>query len=167
MLNNIFTAFIFILTAMFEVSFLHTLPFPYFIIPLHFLIGVIVMHRADPVLGAVWFAISGFFLSWVGFNEANSLTYIAVGAIGYFLTFKVFANRSVYALIGLGFSMYFIFTILNLIILSFSDNFNRSDFLHQQFVALFFLVFGLYFGFIIARYIEHLATDMFFIRIKP
>lgn len=151
---------------MFEVSFLHTLSFPYFIIPLHFLIGVIVMHRSDPVLGAVWFALSGFFLSLVGFNEASSFVYIAVGAIGYFLTFKVFANRSVYALIGLGFSMHLTLTVLNLIILSFTENFNQNEYLHQQFIAQVFLIFGLYFGFIIARYIEHLATNVFLIRVK-
>lgn len=162
--NDFLIAIVFVVTALIQVSLIHTLPDPYLTIPLHFIIGVIVLHRNDPVLGAIWFMAAGFFLSWVGFDHAVWWSYFLIAAVGYFLTHKVFASRSVYALIGLGTSMYFIFSILNFIPVLLGVSSDQSQFISRSFIGLLFLIFGLYFGFLITRYLEHLATNVFLIK---
>lgn len=159
MIRDILISILFIVTAIFELSFVHALDYPFGLIPLHFILGVVVMHRASASHGIIWFLASGLILNFFGFDSANILSYLIIAIIGAILMTKVFTNRSVYALEGVGLVLFFIFFTINRIL-----DFNFSHFVSTFILQALFLMIGLYFSFVVARYIEHLATNVFLIK---
>ncbi|MDP2631519.1 MAG: hypothetical protein Q8P30_01980 [Candidatus Uhrbacteria bacterium] len=156
-------ALLFILSILFQVSFIDALYEPLNAIPAHFIIGVLVMHRGDALHGIAWFIISGFALKIFGFDSALTISYIAVAFIGALLATRMFANRSVYALEGLGILMLLVFILVNAIpeLLNYSIT---ADYFYSYNHALISVIVGLYLGFLVARNLEHLIENLFLIK---
>ena len=159
MIKNILIGFLFFLGSIFELSLIHAMNFSFALIPLNFILGVIIMHRAGAIQGAAWFIMSGLLLNFFGFDSHHWISYFTIAGVGSFLTTKFFTNRSVYALLGLGLTLFAILFVINLII-----SFETEQIIKILFIQIFFIIFGLYFGFLASRYIENLAKSMFIVR---
>ena len=113
------------------------------------------------------------FLSVIGFDAHYWWSYIVIGSVSGILTKKLFATRSLYALEGLGIVMFTIFSILNTAPVVLRRVFTSQDLamysqtpLKDYFLSLIFLIVGLYFGFLFAKFIERLATETFIVKQK-
>lgn len=170
MVRNGFIAILFLLSAMLQMSLVYSFSYPLVLIPLHFLIGILVFHRANVEIGATWFILSSFFLSFVGFDPMLWWTYIVIALFGIFLMKKLFTTRSLYALEGFGISMFTVFSILNTVPRWIQAAWQNQPIvgietpMKDYFIALAFLIIGLYIGFLFSRFIERLASEMLFIK---
>jgi hypothetical protein len=157
-------AALFIVSIIAQISFIHSLPYPFTLLPLHFIIGIIVMHRSNDQSGIIWFIATPLFIQlFASFTFEAFWAHIAVALFGYLLTSRIFTTRSVYALEGLGLSLFTAFALSNAIIHLFNIPVQLLS-VSELFYSLLFLIIGLYIGFTIAKYIEHLAARVFLIR---
>lgn len=90
-----------------EDGFISSLPYPLSFLPLAFVCGVLLYHFTRPSLGCVWLATAGALLDFVALpGPPHFLAYATAGLVGLFLDRRVFTNHSLYAMIGLGASMW-------------------------------------------------------------
>ncbi len=163
--------FVFFFCAVVQMSLINTLPEPFSLLPLHFLVGITVLHRAGYEYGFFWFISSSLILPLLGFEMAYFWTYWIIGVCGAFFSTKVFTTRSVYALIGLGSSLFVIFLFLNwlpkIAVSVFIENqLNNTLKFTEIFISLILLIIGLYLSFIIARSVERVFQKTFILRKK-
>lgn len=102
MRNSLVFLILIISTSILELSFVNTFSHPFFLIPLTFSIGILMLHTLPVSYGVLWFIMTPFLFSAIGPLWVNAIPYIAVVIIGTILTMRVFTIRSIYALIGLG-----------------------------------------------------------------
>lgn len=166
MLNDLGIAFLFLLSAFVDVTLIHALGDPIALLPLHFIVGVIVLHRGGPISGALWFGFSALLLPVIGFDNGTLLGYVATGALGFILTKRVFTNRSVYALVGLGAALYTSFAIVNGIFLLIAQKLSVSwhAYAGTELLSLAFVVAGLYLGFVLVKRSQRLSKSLFLVR---
>ena len=166
MLNDIGIACLFLLSAFLDVTLIHALGEPLALLPLHFIIGVIVLHRGGAVSGALWFGFSALLLPMIGFDSGTLLGYVATGALGFVLTKRVFTNRSVYALVGLGAALYTAFAVVNGIYLIIAGQLTVSwhNYASTELLSLVFVVTGLYLGFVLVKRSQRLSKSLFLVR---
>ena len=146
---------LFFLCLALQGSLIFSLPKPLAFIPLMFIVGVLITHRSESVYGAVWFLLSAVLLPLFGAGPGTFISYIAVAIVSLLVTDRLFANRSVYALIGLGGTLFLAYA------------FSRFLFfatINVYLYGLLFTVIGLYFGYVASRYIERLESQLFLIR---
>jgi len=129
------------------------------------------MHRVGLTAGALWFVASGFLLNISGFIIISFLAYLAVAVVGVLLTMKIFTNRSVYALGGLGIGLYLTFSIVGSLVLLFPQHTPAGvetfgSYVSTRFTELIFLTIGLYLGFVAARYLKYLSENVFLIKAR-
>lgn len=161
MINGLFYALLFLTSAILQVSLVQVFQNPIAVLPLHFLIGVIVLQRAGNEIGLLWFLFSSAILNLIGFSDAPWYAYLLAGVSGIILTKKIFTSHSVYGLEGLGISMYLIFSLANgFSRLSTSMNDLGNDVLY----GLIGLIIGLYFTFLIANYINYISKNLLITR---
>ncbi|MFH1712059.1 MAG: hypothetical protein ABH846_02375, partial [Patescibacteria group bacterium] len=144
---------------------------PLFYLPLHFIFGIIVMHRVGTTAGFFWFLATGIFINISGFDFISFIAYLAVAVFGIILTKRMFTNRSVYALEGLGASLFLIFSIIGLLSFLFPNQAANNletfgSYCTVKAMGLFLLITGLYFGFITSRYLKHLSENIFLIKAR-
>lgn len=161
MITNVLIGILFFLSSILEMSLINALNFSFSLIPLNLILGILILHRAGAYQGVVWFLMSAVFLNLFGFNETHFVSYIVVAVVGSFLSIRFFTNRSVYALIGLGTALYTVFFFVNLTL-----HFETEQILKIFILQMIYVIFGLYIAFLISRYIEHIALDLFMIRKK-
>lgn len=168
MLNDFLLAMLFCLSALVQVSLVASLNSSLALFPLHFIIGIVVLHRSGITAGSLWFVSSALFLPLIGFRGGVWFSYFCVAILGIMLSKKIFTNRSVYALEGLGIVLFCLFTLLNLIfgllIPAWYNLPSLGTYLHEQVTALLFVIVGLYLGFIISKYVKEVAQSTFLIR---
>lgn len=155
MTKQIFIAGLFFLSIMIELSLIHAFNNVLAVIPFHLIVGIIVLHRAGNELGALWFIATAILAPWLGFELIPGFVYLVIALVGPLLTARVFTTRSIYALEGLGFSLFSISLLTNF----FLSIFNRPFSLGHQLYALAFLVIGLYLGFFVARLLERISAQ--------
>lgn len=163
-------AILFLMSALLQMSLVHSLAYPLFLIPLHLIIGILIFHRLSIETGSVWFILSGLVLPLLGFDPAIWWSYILLAIIGIFLMKKLFTTRSLYALEGFGISMFVLFFVINTVVqwgIMVWSNQRISvfqDLFKDFFFALGFLIVGLYVGFLFSRFIERLANEILVIK---
>lgn len=166
MLNDLAIACVFLLSAFVDVTLVHALGEPLALIPLHFIVGVIVLHRGGASSGALWFGFSALLLPVIGFDSGTVLGYVATGALGFVLTKRVFTNRSVYALVGLGAALYTSFAIVNGVFLLITKRLIEPWHVYAatELLSLTLVVGGLYLGFVIVKRSQRLSKNLFLVR---
>ncbi len=149
-------AFLFIVSSVIEASFIHTLPFPFFLFPLTFIIGILIIHRGQLALGVTWFIILGPTISWIGFDEAKIWPYIVVATLAIPLSKRVFVQRSVYAMEGLGILLFLSFAVVN-IPFSYAGSIWEASAAHLT--QLILLIIVLYIAFLLLMPLERFAKN--------
>lgn len=99
---SILLALFFFGAAALEGAVVHSLPMPYTTFPLMFLCGILIIQRLDLGLGVVWIMLAGLLAHPWGEGNLAVFPYFMAALAGIPLVTKVFTNRSLYALIGLG-----------------------------------------------------------------
>lgn len=142
-------------------------------LPLVFLSGVLILHYVRPVIGWFWLASGGILLDLFGLPAwPETVAFALAGALGIFLARRVFTNRSLYAMMGLGVSMYAVVAvtwILTAVVRSLQDRapLDLEDtlvFIGWQ--ALAFLL-GLLVTFLMSRRLAKSLRTLFFVRQLP
>ena len=96
-----------------EDGFISSLPYPLSLTPLVFVLGVLLYHFTRPSLGCVWLIAAGALLDFIGLpGSSHLLAYATAGLVGLFLDRRVFTNHSLYAMIGLGTSMWTVSSLI-------------------------------------------------------
>lgn len=107
MLRSFFLTLALLGVTLSEASFFSALLFPFSAIPLTFVIGVLLYHFLRPSIGAAWMVGGGILLDLFSLpGVSHTLAFAAAALLGALLARNVFANRSLYATIGLGSCMY-------------------------------------------------------------
>ncbi len=84
------------------------------LLPLSFLVGVLVMHFVSNGFGVLWLVLAGIELDQLGFSDApNVFSYALAAVVMWFLAQRVFTNRSVYAMMGLGTVGFLVVTVIH------------------------------------------------------
>lgn len=172
MMSDALLVVIFFTSAFLQVSFFPALVFPLSAIPLHFILGVVILHRHGLYSGTAWFTLSGLFFVIFGESLTLIISFGLIALMGVILTKKIFTNRSLYALEGLGITLFLVFITTNLIwslaatLISPASRaaFKLSSFLAEAGFGFLTLIILLYLGFFLARYLENLGRSLFLIR---
>lgn len=158
----IFLGTIFLLVA-FELGVISAWPMPWSQLPLVFLTGVLIMHFVRPIFGVIWLLVAGLFLDLLGLPDVpHLLTFGLSGAAGLFLAHRVFTNRSVYAMMGLGAAMYFVVSLVSLfwhLIQNASAPFFQT--LMSEWIVFLVALFATFFA---SRRLANLLRTVFFVR---
>lgn len=155
MMQSVAIALLFIFALFTEASLIASLGKPFNAIPFLFLVGIVVMHRLQPGYGIAWFILSAIFLPTLSQDKGIWLAYVAVAIAGSLLMDRVFTNRSIYALLGLGATLYVLFALIQL--------FFKTE-AYQLFYGFIFAMIGIYTGSAIARFSERYTKQLFIIR---
>jgi hypothetical protein len=148
---------IFALSATTQISLVHSLTGIWNFFPLHLCVGLIIMHRYQASLGAIWFIVTAIVSIW-SLQPGHPLSYLSVAAAGYFLLNRLFTTRSVYALLGLGLTVSALYLVLNLWL----DNWSMSA--SDMIIFELQTIFGLYFGNLLARFVTRLSSRWLYVR---
>ena len=149
---------LFFTSAIVQIGVVNSLTPPLHLLPLHFLLGVLVLHRAGPELGASWFVASAFTLPILGFDNIPWFAYLLVAGAGIFFTTRLFTNRSVYALEGLVFALFLIVEASRFLVEP--GGFTLSN----TILTLLLLFLFTYVGFLIAKMTERILYRFFLVR---
>lgn len=163
MISIIGTAVAFFLSLFVQVSFLSSLAPPLSYIPLHFLVGVIIFHRADFLYGLLWFTATAALMPFFHPIAGTSIAFAVTGVAGVILTKKVFTTRSLYALLGLGISLFTVFILSRWLYRLITSGFSESIFIGAV-PGFIFVITGLYAGFFLVRYAQRIAKSMILVR---
>lgn len=139
MRNSLVFIILLIASVIIELSIINTFSYPFFLFPLTFAIGVLMLHMLPVSLGAIWFTLLPLMLSALGSESVNIIPYLVTALVGIALTMRVFTRRSSYALIGLGIILLSTFTlsstILSIDIFSHHPTFKSFIFLAMELVV--------------------------------
>ena len=141
-----FIAAAFIVAHLIEASFIHALPSPFFLFPLCMILGVLLIHRGHLFLGAIWLCLSGPMLAWFGFDQASFIAYLSISLLAIPLARRIFAQRSLYAMEGLGIVLFICFSMINILLAAIFGGDPKQE-ISQHFFTLLWLVLGLYIAF--------------------
>ncbi len=124
MRNSIVFILLLIGSAVIELSVMNTLSYPFFLFPLTFSIGILILQMLPISFGILWFLLLPLVLSTLGSEPINLIPYIIVTIAGTILIMRVFTRRSIYALFGLGIILLSLFCIIQTIMGNslFADN---------------------------------------------
>ena len=148
---------LFFVTSIAQTSIMDSLVLPLNLFPLHLLVGILVLHRAGPELGASWFVASAFILPLFGFDAFPWYAYFAVAIAGVLFTTRIFTNRSVYALVGMSLSLYLIARVGQFIAQPSSVTFQTTI------TAMLLIIIGSYIGFLTAKIFEKALHSFFLV----
>lgn len=168
MITGVLTALAFVLTLAIEQGAIRSLPAPLGLFPLMLVCGVLVMHRGDLFLGVCWFVAMAIIVHPWG-NGAVAVAPLLVAAVAALpLQQKIFTNRSVYALLGLGASLFFVMTLTAFIIAGVhgvwsDESWLTEHFLRDRAIEAVELLVGLYVGVDLVRRLGTWAKKTFFL----
>lgn len=113
-MQGLWLALSFILASIIATTAMHSLPEPLVFLPLMLAGGIVVMNRIGVVQGALWLVLSSIVLASAGTLPGRLVTTLIATAMGVILAERVFAKRSVYALLGLGATTGAVYVVLGL-----------------------------------------------------
>jgi len=113
MLYVILTALGFVASLFIQTSVIGALGSPLSFLPLHLAIGCVILHRGRMELGMAWLTLTPVASLWIGFIIGTWWSYIIIALFGPVLVLRIFAKRSLLALMGLNWSLYVLFSLLN------------------------------------------------------
>jgi len=161
------SSLLFLLLALFEFAFVHSLPKPFLYLPLVFACGVYLFQYLGSFIGIWWLCGLGFFLDlWhLGLMPCETAVYIIAAIIMVFLGRRIFTNRSLYGVIcNAVLPMLFIQSIHA--IWWFYNSLNDSlpfpwlVFFTYVFWQIFLLVLSVFFLFILTKKIHSILKDL-------
>ena len=163
MFIELFYAVLFLCSLVFEHGFLYAAGIPFSFLPFHLILGTLILHRGSETVGALWFLLTALIAPMIGFTQFSAWGYIAIAIAGPLLTKQLFTNRSVYALLGLGLTLFMLLNAVTAI--AGLTGFPQIE-PHNVFApwSFFFLMIGLYCGFVLSAYLERLLSRTFLIR---
>ncbi len=145
-----------------------SLPLPFAYIPLMLICGVLVMNRVHALHGALWLVLSGAMLESFGTAPGRLLAYVCSAVVGSLLAERVFATRSVYALIGLGACTGTVFVAVawlhRYVLYVFSGQHTVGMSTAEGGWTVLFLLAGLYLGFVAVVTFRRFVTRTFVVR---
>jgi len=154
-------------TLLFQSSFISALPEPLFLIPMHLLLGIAVLHRGGMFWGSFWFLACWPIFMLLDTPIGIGWTYIILAGLGPFLVYRIFATRSLFALFGLGITLSVTYYISNDFFRWILDISGPSGgVLHAFPFVAFSIFFLLYTFFLIGIFTEYTLKRLIFIR-KP
>ena len=158
----------FILASLLAGTAVPSLPVPFAYLPLMLMCGILVMNRVNVVHGALWLVLSGVVLGATGIAPGRLLAYIATAIAAFVLAERVFAKRSVYALIGLGASAGLVFVCVELLHRLVSNLLNSKRVVGmsagEALWTLMLLLIGLYVGFVVTVMVRRWIGRRFLVR---
>lgn len=105
--RSIFLTLALFLTVVLQSSLVAALPMPLAVFPLVCIVGVLLYHFLRPNIGCAWMIVGGLLLDVFSPQGPSHFIIFSLSAVlGLLLARKVFANRSLYATLGLGACMY-------------------------------------------------------------
>lgn len=133
-------------------------PYPWNLLALNFLLGIIILHFIGASFGWLWLVISGLFLDFLGSSDRPETIFMLITAtLGVFLFRRFFTDQSIYAMAGLALTMQFIFSFLSSIWYFLQGNFN--DYLHSLLREWqVFILAVIFFFFVCRRLVKFLRT---------
>ncbi|MBI1908026.1 hypothetical protein HYS28_01235 [Candidatus Uhrbacteria bacterium] len=144
---------LFLVTAVVAFAGVPSLPYPLAVFPLMLVTGLLVMHRVGVGPGVAWLVIGALVLEVRGITPGWCIPVIATAFLAALLVERVFATRSVYALLGLGLvsglsavSLFLALSLLRTAIQGAGPTFGRL--LHEGAWTFILLLAGLYVGFV-------------------
>lgn len=167
-MEGVWLAISFVCTSLLAATAVPSLPVPLAFFPLMLGGGILVMNRVNVLHGALWLALSGIVLGVIGTAPGRLSAYIVTAAVGLVLADRVFAKRSVYALLGLGVSMGTVFVLWEWLhrllgrILGNEHAVGMSA--GEGWWTLLLLLGGLYAGFVIAVVLRRWVGKRFLVR---
>lgn len=153
MMQLIFIVIWFLIVLGIQTSFIFTLPTPLHAIPLALMAGVLIVHRTERVYSILWFAGCAILLPIFDTSPGTFFAYLSAGLAAWILEQRIFTSRSLYALIGLGTSVYTVFTAVRVL---FAIIFSRDvgGLLSDSFFGILLMIVGLYCIFALNRSFE-------------
>lgn len=169
MIEAIALSIAFVMTSLFASSFVAAMPEPFTYLPLMMITGLLVLHRVGIFPGAVWLFGGGIYLHVSGTAPGNILPLLVTAAAGAILVEKTFATRSVFALLGLGFTTGVLAGITRLL-MTIWEAFSTGAALQlgaaveREGIRLMLLIAGLYVGFVVMTSTKSYAQKLFVVR---
>ncbi|HAL50284.1 MAG: hypothetical protein UU40_C0002G0043 [Candidatus Uhrbacteria bacterium GW2011_GWD2_41_121] len=113
------SSFIFLLLiiscVIIESSVIQPFFYPFNLISLSFIVGVLIFHAFPLSYGLSWFILLPLVESFFGYSYMPFVTYPLLGIIGYILLKRSFARRSIFGLFGFGITLYTLMLLINII----------------------------------------------------
>ncbi|MBT4857336.1 hypothetical protein HON52_04100 [Candidatus Uhrbacteria bacterium] len=109
--STVIVALLFLVSLFFQTTIVQAFDIPLGATPIHLAIGFLLLHRGRIELGSAWIAITPIIAIWVGHIPGAWWAYILIAITGPILVKRIFAKRSLLALMGLSWSLYLIFMI--------------------------------------------------------
>lgn len=169
MIQDVALALAFLVTTTIAATIVPSLPLPLAFLPLMLATGLLVMHRVGSIPGALWIVLGAGLVQGIGAVQGELLP-ACIGAIGgAVLVERVFASRSVYALLGLGLSaggLVALAAIAGNVFahLTGAAARNFGSVAGQSAWELLLLVMTLYAGFVLTSWLRRVLTRLFVIR---
>ncbi|MEK7459011.1 MAG: hypothetical protein AAB663_01250 [Patescibacteria group bacterium] len=113
-MQGLWLALSFILASIIATTAIPSLPEPFVFLPIMLAGGIVVMNRIGVVQGTLWLVLSSVVLATAGTSSGRVVTTLIATAVGVVLAERVFAKRSVYALLGLGATTGAVYVVLGL-----------------------------------------------------
>ncbi|HRH31966.1 MAG TPA: hypothetical protein PLK06_01445 [bacterium] len=160
MMTNLVSAGFLLLALVLQSAGIASLPDPWRLFPLVFVLGVIVLHERSLLLGASWIALSGIILELRGLGDGLAFAAIVAAATAVGLSLSVFAKRSFWALLGIGMGSVFGYVIARFVWLgSFAlltgSNLRLQAEMHEATATIFLAGLGLtFFGAYVRRFLR-------------
>lgn len=158
----------FICASLLAATAVPSLPVPFAYLPLMLMCGILVMNRVNVIHGAIWLVLSGVVLGVLGTAPERLLAYIVTAAVGLVLADRVFAKRSVYALLGLGVSMGVVFVLWEWLHRVIARLLNPERVVGmsggEAWWTFVLLLGGLYVGFVVTVMFRHWVGKRFLVR---
>lgn len=171
MWNSILMVIVFLLTLFLEQSVFVNFPPIYQFLPLGFMVGVLLAQKTNHVFGSIWF-IALFIAALLNpFSAYHPISYLLIAVLLPIALAKLFSNRSVYALIGTGATLYLAMILIDIFARYVLQGLGRSFFLpFSEYIQitggiflllplLFFALFG------ISRLFTQLFSRYFYLRV--
>lgn len=159
----------FFTTILLAVTFVPSLPYPFAYTPLVMITGLLTMHRVGVGPGVVWLVLGAITMQLQHTGNGWSAAIIVSSAVAVLLVERVFATRSVYALLGIGFVTGIVATIVHIVLGITSSLVGGTAFSFKALVlqntwTLLLLLIGLYGGFVVIGTLRAWTRHLFVVR---
>ncbi|MFC1788085.1 rod shape-determining protein MreD [Patescibacteria group bacterium] len=120
MIRLFFSGFFFVILAIIQISFLHSLPWAFSATPLVFAFSTYLIQHRSLTLGIWWIIIFGFCLDLIkiGITPHEIISYTLGAIVAYSSARRLFSNRSFYGILACGIISYMTLIVSEIIILS-------------------------------------------------
>jgi hypothetical protein len=157
MISTVIIAFLFFMSLLIQTAVISAFDLPLGATPIHLAIGFLLLHRGRIELGTLWIGITPIIAMWTGFMPGGWWSYLLIAILGPILVTRIFAKRSLLALMGLSWSLYLIFMVTSI------STFENTSIISWGFLML---TITLLFISYIERYVQRFGKRFLLVRHK-